>query len=499
MIHYVYRVIQDFGDHQEFYWNVNGDLWGVRMGRVSASLTVEGSLAPALTGASACYYGEYGAVNRCGITRSDLAGGNVRFATSGVGVAANQTQTLAVGFVAGTVAPPPMAENVRTSLILGWGLAGGLALAVLVALVSAATRGRRAMGLDPGVVQFAPDDDLPPIVAAALVGAPGRGLLAELMRAASEGHVRLTGGGGTPEPLTATLVSWPDEWQESSQTALATIFPGRGPDTRVDVRAALDDIGYRTTHDLLDLAPRLGLIDFPDVRSWSVGLIWATALVPSLIVGTGLGNAVPAPWWLPAAGLAIVSLAVGYGLLMRWQSLTDEGKRAYRFLNGLRLFLATSEAARMRAVQGAETSERRGSENLVPIFEKLLPYAIALGVEDSWQQAVGTDLEPDIRFDWLPTGTGITWERLGWTSEPYSSDLRRYSYYDHTSRGTMGSVLGDWGTAFGDGVGDFLRSASTGSGGGRSGWSSGGGGWSGGGSHGGGFSGGGGGGGGGSW
>lgn len=386
------------------------------------------------------------------------------------------------------------------SLWVVWGLGGGLALLALVLGVRAATRGRRAMGLDPGVVQFAPDDDLPPIVAAALVGDPGRGVLAELMRASSEGHVQLAGGGGTPEPLTATLLSWPDDWQESSQTALAAVFPGKRLDTSVDVRVALHNIGFGKAQDVLDLAPQLGLIDFPDVRSRAVQLIWATALVPSSIVAISLFNALPLPWWLPAAALAIVGLAVCYGLLMRWQTLTGKGAKAYRFLNGLRLFLATSEAERMRMVQGADTSERRGEANLVPIFEKLLPYAIALGVEDSWQKAVGTDLEPDVRFDWLPTGTGVTWQRLGWTSDPYSSDVRRYTYYDHSSQGTMGGVLGDWGTSIGNGVSDWLSSASTGSGGGRSGWSSGGGGWSSGGSHGGGFSGGGGGGGGGgSW
>ncbi|MFV0451260.1 MAG: DUF2207 family protein, partial [Propioniciclava sp.] len=196
-------------------------------------------------------------------------------------------------------------------------------------------------------------------------------------------------------------------------------------------------------------------------------------------------------WWIVTPVIvSVVCLGVLYGLLMRWYRLTRSGVSAFRYLNGLRMFLEASEADRMAMVQGEATSERRGDDLFVPIFEKLLPYAIALGIEDSWQRAVGTDLEPEMT--WLPSVGGAP-VRLMVADFGSGYDLQYTT--DNASRGSMGLLLSDWG----DGVKSAFSGWGSGSdGGGSSGWSSGGGGgWSGGGSSGGGFSGGGGGGGGG--
>lgn len=459
-------VIQTFGDHQEFYWDVNGVNWPQAMGSVSATLTVPAELAPSLTGLTRCYHGAFGSTATCFIIQTDAPGGGVRIATEPVSVGGHGNQTLAVGFVAGTFADPPLADNTRTGIAVGGGIAGVLALLTIALAVVAATRRRRAMGYDPGVVQFGPREDLPPVIAAALTGRPGRGIIAELMRAASERHVQLAGGvDGTP--LTATLVTWPEAWSSASKVALRAVFGEVDPDRPVDVKERLARIGSGRTAELRDAAVNRNLVRVPDVQATTVALIFANILAPVVIIVSGRALSLPFWWIVIPVLVSAVSLAVLYGLLMRWQSLTASGKEAFRYLNGLRMFLEASEAERMKVVQGADTSLRVGEHQLISIFEKLLPYAIALGLEDSWQKAVGTELE--LKFEGLPVGGLPTLTH----TYAHSPSLERYWARDNSEEATIGGTFGDWGSAVSGRIASLGTALNSGSdSGGSSGWRS---------------------------
>ncbi|MFV0406260.1 MAG: DUF2207 domain-containing protein [Propioniciclava sp.] len=458
-ISYVYDgVIQNFGGGQELYWDVNGTGWAESFGRVQATLTVPADLAGSLTGSAACYAGGYGGTDTCTITRTD-AGEAVRFTTEAVPVGAQQTQTFAVGFLPGTVATEGLSTPAVQALLVGVGGALLTAVLALILAVRAATRRRRWMGYDPGVVQFTPREDLPPMLAASLIGAPGRGLTAELLRAASEGWVELRGGGSAGAPLTATVMDWPEEWSAASRRALRTVFPRRTGEE--DVQRQLAGLSRREVAELRVLAQRDGLMWLPDVGYRSQQLLFASVLLPGGSVAIGILAALPFWWIVVPLGVTGLSLAVLYGLLMRWYSLGSRGEAAYRYLNGLRMFLEASEVDRMQMVQGEDTSERRGPEQMIPIFEKLLPYAVALGLEHSWQRAVGTELLPQLT--WLPEGDFAPIARMA-AVDTYSSSSYHSTYIDNSSEATIGSVLGDWGK----GISNTLNSMSSGSDGGRS-------------------------------
>lgn len=485
---YVYGgVIQDYQDHQELYWDVNGLSWTTSISSVSATLTVPASISDSLTGDAACYVGEYGDGTPCTIAAEDSFSAEgepvVVFRTETVEAPYGTNQTFAVGFAPGTFERASMAASTKDALTTELLITGILAAIALTMLIAAATRQRRAMSHQPLVVQFTPRADLPPVLAAGLMGEPGRGLVAELLRAASERHVKLTGGGDSGEPLMAELVSWPEGWQEASQTALSAIFRSKQPGTTVDVRSRLGQLSDSTIDEILALAPDAGLVWLPKMWTPTGAIVLSAAIGGYLIVHGGIVSALPF-WWIAIPLLiTAVSLAAIYGLVLRWQTLTVKGKEAFGYLNGLRTFLAASEADRMKVVQGAETSQRVGSDQLVPIFEKLLPYAVALGVEDSWQQAVGTDLEQGLT--WLPTG-GISPTRLGLAS---SNAYRRPGgyLYDNTRRNPARTIFDQnvpeaqrraWSAAAGSdrGHSSSWSSSSRSSGGSRGGGHSGGGG-----------------------
>lgn len=441
-ISYVYKgVVRNHDGNQALYWNVNGVSWSTSIEAVSATVHVPAEISSSLTGVLGCYQGDYGSRDTCPILRSQDAAGNVTIATGPVAVDRGGNQSLLVGFEAGTFATPPIAANARAPLTLSWVAAGLFGLVAVAYVYLAATKFRRAVGSQALVAQFSPNPELPPMLAASLVGEPGRGLVAELLRAANERHVQLLGGGNSGKPLEAQLVSWPTDWQSSSLMALEAIFRSEKPGTKVDVRATLAILTEFRIADLSGQAHVAGLTKQPQGDRALAVLFWGTVVATIAMVATGVKAALPF-WWIVTPLLIVAAgSATLYGLLMRWTSLTEDGKQAYRYLAGLRLFLAASEAQRMRVVQGAETSQRIGSEELVPIFEKLLPYAVALGLEDSWQRAVGTAFqhEPEFglqsQFDWLP-GEGITAVR----NSVWSDDLisrRRWRNLANRERSTL--------------------------------------------------------------
>ena len=62
---------------------------------------------------------------------------------------------------------------------------------------------------------------------------------------------------------------------------------------------------------------------------------------------------------------------------------TNKGLEASRYMEGLKLYISMAEAERMemlQSVKGADTS----AEGIVKLYEKLLPYAAVFGLEESW-------------------------------------------------------------------------------------------------------------------
>ena len=88
-------------------------------------------------------------------------------------------------------------------------------------------------------------------------------------------------------------------------------------------------------------------------------------------------------------------------------NITDEGLKASNYMEGLKLYMEMAEKDRMKVLQsvkGAEVSDK----GIVKLYEKLLPYAAVFGIEESWMNEmkeyceVNEITEPDYLL------TGIT-------------------------------------------------------------------------------------------
>jgi hypothetical protein len=106
------------------------------------------------------------------------------------------------------------------------------------------------------------------------------------------------------------------------------------------------------------------------------GFVWIALFGLNLLGGLAVGAADISINTAAIAAFSIVITTVVFALLMR--APTPEGRKIMDQIEGLKLYIETAEKERMN-INGAPpmTIER---------FERLLPYAIALGVEKPWSE-----------------------------------------------------------------------------------------------------------------
>ena len=104
-------------DHDEFYWDVNGDQWPQKFGVVNAVVYIPKDLAPALQNRQVCYSGFSGATDQsnCKISRQQSGDETVISASTLNGLNPRETLTFAIAFNDGTFELGP--EVAREELI----------------------------------------------------------------------------------------------------------------------------------------------------------------------------------------------------------------------------------------------------------------------------------------------------------------------------------------------------------------------------------------------
>lgn len=104
-------------------------------------------------------------------------------------------------------------------------------------------------------------------------------------------------------------------------------------------------------------------------------LIGALVIAPALLSPLMAFNEVLL--FVPVAVVGIGIMNVTFFHLMR--APTVAGRKVMDDTEGFKLFLSVAEADRMNLIDAPDVSE--------PLFEKYLPYAVALGVEEPWSEA----------------------------------------------------------------------------------------------------------------
>jgi len=403
----VLNAIRFFDDHDELYWNVTGDDWDVPIRSASAKI----ELPAGVTGLHAiAFTGVYGSRDRDAQVETN---GNLIEVRTNHPLSYREGLTAVVGWDKGFVQPPSTAMKITLFLRSNWPLFLPV-VAFFIMLWLWWTRGR-----DPErgsiAVQYEPPDKLTPGECGTLVDneAAMRDITATLVDLAVKGYLTI------------------EQKDESHLLGLTHskeyIFHLKRPPTEwsavrpheLEMLSALFDDGSVTSVKLSELQNHF-YTHLPAIRSRIFdalmadgyylhrpdtvrqGYIGAGIVIGILlfVFGGALGAAtgVAHVTWVVAAILTAALICI-LGWFMPARTLT--GARTLEKVLGFEQFLGRVESDRLERI--VKTPE---------MFEKFLPYAMALHCEKKWVAAFA----------------GIAMQPPQWYSGPYGSGFVPYMF-----------------------------------------------------------------------
>jgi hypothetical protein len=378
-----YRVsnaLRFFDEHDELYWNVTGDEWEVPI--ESASAVVH--LPAGASGLRAtAFRGAYGSTEQSDVS---VEPDGVRIQTSR-GLGMREGLTLVVGWNPGLVHRPTAVEKGAQAVYSNLPLA--VPPLVFLGMLSLWRKRGRDPELAPIATQYEPPAQMTPAELGTLIdGKPDmRDITASIVDLAVRGYLHIAEtenerffGLMSSKDYTFTLKKARDGWNElkpHERDLLDALFAGSS--TTVNL-SDLKNKFYTHLPGLRDeLYGRLvgdgfytGRPDRVRLLYIILGLLGGAAIAfasSSIMLGLGMQPAAGI-----AAGILSAIIVVGFGWFM--PSRTPRGTRELEKVLGFREFLSRVEGERLERM--VKTPE---------MFERFLPYAMALGVEDNWAKA----------------------------------------------------------------------------------------------------------------
>lgn len=388
----------------ELNWNVNGVDWAQPFGSVSVTLHVPAELAPAVTGAQACYVGEAGSTDRCPIASTTDADGGVTVTASASDLQPYETVTIAVAFDAGTFTP---FDSSYTASPYGWlqllaflGAVGSLVWAIVFRV--------RMLRDEPGRPTIIPEYTPPPRIdaleSAVLLGKTTKAIPAEVLEQAVVGSIRIEEAGRKlfgGLKLKAVLVD-PARADGDGLLLLQGLFPHMTPgeeyefgsnDTRLSsaarriIKAAERELDARGLRRPVPGGARF----WPMAGAIVFGIL--TIVFGFFALGAFVDATIVVLLMIPAFVMIFV-----VAVLVSRKPLTAAGAETRDHLAGLQMFIEWAEADRIRMLQSPQGAERIAVDDsgvrvdpanprqMLRIYETLLPYAVVFGQEEEWSE-----------------------------------------------------------------------------------------------------------------
>ena len=381
----IQRAINFFPQRDELYWNVTGSEWSVPIERARVRVMFPRELAPGATQA-ACYAGATGSTGGC-VAGDYLFGADER-AVRGVEYSARpllagEGMTVVVGLPKGTVRQPTPLENFLATLGDNWILLLPL-LVFIVHFYLWWTRGRDPKGRGTIIPEFDVPDRLTPAEVGTVVdeNCGQKELVAEIISLAERGYLKLRREeekgllGKTTDYVFTRLKDGASLSEKHEADLLAGLFGSER--TSVRLSALKDFYGDydRFTKDVYRAVYEKGYFSRDPrkvVREYTGFLAFLIlAFLALVFVGNDVAGLTGAFGIFAIILSAVIILAFAHAMPQK----TYQGVLAKEHILGLKDYLSVAEKDRLEFHNAPEKNPEQ--------FEKLLPYAIALGVEKQW-------------------------------------------------------------------------------------------------------------------
>jgi uncharacterized membrane protein YgcG len=445
----VENAIVPFPDHDELYWNVTGNEWPVEIGSVSATVTFASGPFPAPP-RTRCFTGPRGSREQA--CKASADGSRATFVSTRE-FRPGEGMTIVVGWDKGIVHQASGWKSVFYNLNLpeNWVfIAPWFSLGFM--LVRWRRKGRDPVTGDPLVVAYTPpEEDGRPFLPAE-IGAliderlDPKDITASLVDLAVKGYLKIEEGKSTglifhkTEYLLRKVKEPGTELPRFERMLMERLFPGSDPEVSTsDLKHAfyknLDDLKTAAFDSLVRM--KCFAANPADVKKRYI-IAGIAIMLGGGVVG-GLVKTFPGEGF-SRAGIALILSGLPVILFARFMPVkTLKGVKSLGRIKGFEEFLLRAEKDRL---------ERMNDQNL---FEKYLPYAIALDVSDRWAKAFeGIYQEPP---QWYVSPGGIGTFRPTAFHHSLDSALSTMSSAMHSSPRSSGSGFSGGGSSGGGGGG----------------------------------------------
>ena len=433
------KVVTDFSNYQELYWDTNGNGWTQRFNSVTARVHFAEDLLDEATGETWCYVGRYmeSGQGRCVTTRTE---DGFMFVTKNL--ASGENLTFDVEIKPGTFVVPEPAKN-YLAIIIVFIVAVVCALIVFFSVRKYLQIKEKLEYYDGIFVkpEYQPDGRYSLAEMAEIYIGKKKdmevGMLLNLIVSKQISLVKKPGKSRQWEIIVNNL-----EGVSGEELDLLMIING-GKDisegAKFDIKkhnatTKLADLDQDLRKKLLGNLKRDGLVE----KNYRIGARVNMGISKGVIYNT-IVNSI---FFILIGGFFLLgfyanieefvtgqilfekgSMIITFGLMAMTiivcealrnkratvENHTKAGLLASRYMDGLRLYIEMAEADRMKMLQSIEGVDV-SPEGIVKLYEKLLPYAAIFGLEESWMNEMNKycRVEEIEQPDWLMTGVAIS-------------------------------------------------------------------------------------------
>lgn len=403
----VRRAINYFTDHDELFWNVTSNGWPIPI--YQAKTVVRLPDAAVGNTNAACYVGALASTQAC--ETKEVIDGHLEFAQNGL--SPGESLTIVVGWPTGVVFKPPWwsawLEMARDNWIVI------LPLFTLVGLIFWWRRkGRDKKGNQVLIAQYEPPQGLVAAEVGTIIdeSADNVDITADIIQLAVAGYLKIKREENKSFLKTSvdyTLVKLKGE-EELTSNLQRELMKNLFTDENTIKLSALKNKFYKNLKEQKDLAyksvvKRGYFYRRPDYVRLTYG-------IGGVVIGILLSFVTGQIWGAIGMVSAVVTglLVAIFGIFM--PKRTKKGVDMQYYILGFKKYLSVAEKDRLAFHNAPEKSPER--------FEKLLPYAIALGVEKKWAK----------QFDGI-YNQPPSWYEGGWSSgfiaSGFVSELNSFS------------------------------------------------------------------------
>jgi hypothetical protein len=378
------RAVNYFDTRDELYWNATGNQWPIQIEKSSAKIILPQAMTKGQI-QSACFAGSFGGNASCDSLDYQYKDNDqidaVTFKQSRP-LPAAQGLTIVVGFPRGLIARPSGWQNIIDIARDNWLLV--LPLVVFFIMFRLWwTRGRDPKGKGTIVAQYEAPDNLTPAQVGALIDekVDQKDITSEIIYLATQGYLKIKrvenkGFIFKHEDYLLEKLKEPDNLTPHNKKLMEALFPYQ---TKTKNLSDLKNKFYKEVPDIKNKVYGSLILGgyFPEKPAKTQGkyiIIGSSILLGATLLAKLLGGAI--------GGLGIGSLiasgilVVVFGLAMPVK--TKKGADAKEYTLGLKLYLEVAEKDRIKF----HNAPAKNPEH----FEKLLPYAMVLGVEKEWAE-----------------------------------------------------------------------------------------------------------------